>query len=44
VTAVGMFVSSMKVSHTTLLNAPSFLWRTDAHTHMSKATWKHVNF
>jgi hypothetical protein len=25
VTAVGMFVSSMKVSHTTLLNAPSFL-------------------
>jgi hypothetical protein len=43
VTAVGTFVSSMKDLHTTLSIAPSFLWRTDAHTNMIKATWKHVN-
>jgi hypothetical protein len=36
-------VSSMKDSHSTLLIAPSFLWRTDAHTYMVKATWKHIN-
>jgi len=44
VTAGGTtFVSSMKDSHTTLSIAPSFLWRTDAHTNMIKATWKHIN-
>jgi len=44
VTVVGtMFVSSMKDSHTTLSIAPTFLWCTDAHTNMIKATWKHIN-
>ena len=44
VTAGGTtFVSSMKDSHTTLSIAPSFLWHTDAHTNMIKATGKHIN-
>jgi hypothetical protein len=41
-TAVGMSLSSMKVSHTTLSIA-LFLWRTDAHKNRIEATWKHVN-
>jgi hypothetical protein len=36
------FVSAMRDSHTKPLNSPLVLWRTDAHTHMIKTTWKHV--
>ena len=44
VTSVGtVFISSMKDSHATLSIAPLFLWRTDAHTNMIEATWKHVS-
>jgi hypothetical protein len=36
------FVSAMRDSHTKPSNAPSVLWCTDAHTYMTKTTWKHV--